>query len=403
MAERDKNSKARIGLALAGGGPEGAVYEIGALRALEEAIEGIRFTDLDVYVGVSAGAFIGANLANNLTPAQMCRAIMTPDAHPFVMQTFFAPALGEILRRGLGLPAVLLQLVWDRVLADRGVTSMAPLARLQAALPVAIFDNDPIRRYLHRIYDRPGRTDDFRKLRKPLIVVAADIDSGEAVRFGEPGLDHIPISSAIQASAAFPGLYPPVTIEGRKYVDGVLLKTMHASVALEAGAELVICINPIVPVDTGRAVSEGHLDLKSVSDLGFAFVLSQTMRTLVHSRMSVGLAAYAPRYPDRDIVLFEPQRDDYLMFFTNIFSFRARQFVCELAYESTRRDLLKRYDELAPVFARHGMRLRKNVLLENRELWKGVGINAHATGKAAVAARLDRTLDRLEILLEQLA
>ncbi|HSL82695.1 MAG TPA: patatin-like phospholipase family protein, partial [Thermoanaerobaculia bacterium] len=47
----------RIGLALAGGGPEGAVYEIGALRALDEALEGLDLNRLDVYVGVSAGSF----------------------------------------------------------------------------------------------------------------------------------------------------------------------------------------------------------------------------------------------------------------------------------------------------------------------------------------------------------
>ena len=55
MAGRRRPARRRIGLALAGGGPEGAVYEIGALRALEEALDGIDFNDLDVYVGVSAG------------------------------------------------------------------------------------------------------------------------------------------------------------------------------------------------------------------------------------------------------------------------------------------------------------------------------------------------------------
>ena len=50
----------RIGLALAGGGPEGAVYEIGALRALDEACDGLNLHELDIYVGVSAGAFIAA-------------------------------------------------------------------------------------------------------------------------------------------------------------------------------------------------------------------------------------------------------------------------------------------------------------------------------------------------------
>ena len=53
-----------------------------------------------------------------------------------------------------------------------------------------------------------------------------------------------------------PGTGLPVEIEGRHYVDGVLNKTVHASVAFEHGAGLVICVNPIVPVDTARAVAE---------------------------------------------------------------------------------------------------------------------------------------------------
>ena len=55
---RHRTPGRRIGLALAGGGPEGAVYEIGALRALEDSLEGLDLTALHVYVGVSAGAFI---------------------------------------------------------------------------------------------------------------------------------------------------------------------------------------------------------------------------------------------------------------------------------------------------------------------------------------------------------
>ena len=74
-----------VGLALAGGGPEGAVYEIGVLRALDEALDGVDFNRLPVYVGVSAGAFVSANLANGITPAQNVRAIVKhePGEHPF--------------------------------------------------------------------------------------------------------------------------------------------------------------------------------------------------------------------------------------------------------------------------------------------------------------------------------
>lgn len=95
----------RIGLALAGGGPEGAVYEIGALRALDEAIEGIDLNDLAVYVGVSAGAFVGACLANGITPTQLCQAMTEgPGERRFSPEIFFIPAIHEYVRRALVAP-----------------------------------------------------------------------------------------------------------------------------------------------------------------------------------------------------------------------------------------------------------------------------------------------------------
>ena len=108
-------SPSRVALALAGGGPEGSIYEIGAVRALDEALDGIDLNDLHLYVGVSAGAFISACLANNLTTAQMCRAIIKhePGEHPFVPETFLSPAVGEFVRGGIKMPALFLEGMWD--------------------------------------------------------------------------------------------------------------------------------------------------------------------------------------------------------------------------------------------------------------------------------------------------
>ena len=64
------------------------------------------------------------------------------------------------------------------------------------------------------------------------------------------------------ASSALPGLYPPVDIDGRHYVDGVLLKTLHGSVALDHGVGLLFAVNPIVPIDTAAAVEKGVLEAK---------------------------------------------------------------------------------------------------------------------------------------------
>ncbi len=214
-----KVRSSKIGLALATGAPEGAIYEIGALRALDEALEGVNFNGLDIYVGVSAGAFLCANLANNLTTAQMCRAIVSPEPgeHPFIPETFFTPAWKSYLRGGAKLPRLLIEALRDWILHPGDFSLADSLLRLSQALPVGLFDNEPIRSYLEKIYNIKDRTDDFRKLGKRLVVVATDLDSGQAARFGEPGLDHVPISKAVQASGALPGLYSAVEIDGRHY------------------------------------------------------------------------------------------------------------------------------------------------------------------------------------------
>ncbi len=69
----DARRGSRIGIALAGGGPLGAVYEIGALAAIEESIAGLDLNQADIYVGISAGGIIAAGLANGITPHQICR------------------------------------------------------------------------------------------------------------------------------------------------------------------------------------------------------------------------------------------------------------------------------------------------------------------------------------------
>ena len=71
------SKKGRIGLAVAGGGPIGGMYELGTLRALDEVLDGIDLTRLDVYVGVSSGAFLAASLANGIGTTAMCRIFLT--------------------------------------------------------------------------------------------------------------------------------------------------------------------------------------------------------------------------------------------------------------------------------------------------------------------------------------
>ena len=83
---RTTGTAPRIGLAIAGGGPTGAMYELGALRALDEACDGLDLTRLDCYVGVSSGAFFAAGLANRMDTAELCRIFITGDSQDVVFR-----------------------------------------------------------------------------------------------------------------------------------------------------------------------------------------------------------------------------------------------------------------------------------------------------------------------------
>ncbi|HEX2252292.1 MAG TPA: patatin-like phospholipase family protein [Thermoanaerobaculia bacterium] len=408
--DKEGSSGPRIGLALAGGGPEGAVYELGVLLALKEALGGLPLNRLHVYVGVSSGAFVASCLANGFTVEEMARVLSSSRSaelgrHPFHTELFFMPARSEYLRRIGSVPRLVRQALTTYLTRPGDLSILGSLFQLGQALPVGLFDNEPMRRYLAGLFADQGGEDDFRRLASRLRIVAADLDSGEAVVFGREGFDHVPISRAVQASTALPGLYPPVEIDGRWYVDGVLLKTLHASVALEEGAELLFCVNPIVPVDTVRAVEDGAMRRGKLVHRGLPTVLSQTFRTLIRSRLGVGMKAYETTYPDADVVLLEPHRDDYTMFFTNVFSFSERRAVLEHAYQQTRADLLRRSEELAPVLARHGLTLKLDVLEDpERTPWQRlepvpVRMVRKPGEKLPEVDRLDRALERLEGLL----
>jgi NTE family protein len=392
--------KSRIGLALAGGGPVGAIYEIGTVTALAEALDGVDFNELDYYVGVSAGGFIAAGLANGLSPAAMCRMFIDSDSAevPFDPEMLLKPAFREYGERAAALPRLLQEALAD-FLSNPWQKSLAgSFQRLSQAIPTGLFDNRGVGEFLERLFSVPGRSNDFRDLSHHLYLVATDLDSGASVAFGSRGRDHVPISQAVQASAALPGLFPPVEIDGRWYVDGALKKTMHASVALKEGADLVLCVNPLVPFDAELAARVHHGRRRRLIEGGLPVVLAQTFRAIIHSRMEVGIAKYETDFPDADVILFEPATDDADMFFTNMFSYSGRKRLSEHAYRKTREELLRRYDELAPRLARHGVVIRREVLLDpHRTLTRHLAHlrrkRAGAMGRSALA--LSDALDEL--------
>jgi NTE family protein len=394
-----------VGLALAGGGPLGAIYEIGALVALDEALEGLELTNCGIYVGVSSGAFLSAGLASGFTPREMYKMFVENDTadDPFEPEILLRPAIGEYGRRLASLPGLFFSAIRGYLEAPFSRGFFESFQRLARATPTGIFDSTQIGGYLRALYERKGLTDDFRNLRCKLFLVATDLDTAVAVPFGAPGWDDVPISSAVQASSALPGLFPPVEISGRHYVDGALTKTLHASVALKEGAKLLLCINPIVPFNAEIARQEQGDEPISLVKGGLPTVLAQTFRSIVHTRLITGMSRYDSEFPDADVVLFEPSQGDTELFFTNVFSYAERERLSEHAYQTMRAQLLRRYDELTPVLQRHGLELNRDVLEDVSRTLSGRMSDATPSRRGELrlaTSRLGRTLQRLETTLD---
>jgi NTE family protein len=396
-ARRRRAGSGKLGIALAGGGPLGSFYELGALHALEEGISGRKLTDFDVYVGVSSGSFVAAGLANGLDTAHMGAMFIEDDSTllPLSPGILMQPAVVEYLHRLALLPQVLAKVV--RQYARDPLRNLWPAAigTLTKLVPTALFDNRPPERYLRTLFGSSGHSDDFRRLRARLYVVATNLNTAESVAFGDSEHDHVPISRAVVASAALPGLYAAVTIGGQPFVDGALIRTMHASLALEAGCELVICINPLVPFDASRAPEGRHANL---AHEGLPAILGQTFRALIHSRMQLGMASYSTRFPHASTILLEPDRDDEQLFFTNVFRYAGRQLVANHAYQETRRALLANARALTPVLRRSGLRLDIERLRDPARTFSTAARERAAHARQS-GKRLGAALDRLQELI----
>ena len=404
-------SAPKIALALSGGGPLGAIYEIGALCALDESLVGLDITGLDHYVGVSAGGFIAASLANGITPRELLSSFIlndVTDRRPgeatstdhFDPSWLMAPAYGEFARRAIMLPGLLMSAIWRLAVERKSITEV--IERLGAALPTGVFSNDQIDTQLARMFSAPGRTNDFRQLKSKLTLVATHLDSAESAPFGRPGWDHVPISRAVQASAALPGLFPPVEIDDQYYVDGALKKTMHASIALDEGVDLMLCLNPLVPFDATvpqvaremqRGLATEKRRIPRIADGGLPAVLSQTFRSMIHSRMELGMKHYQHAYPDTDLILIEPDHRDPELYLANAFSYAKRRHLAEHAYQQTRQMLRSRKTGMSTKLARHGIYLDLDALNDPKR---------HLTLAQPARTRVGQAITNLQEVMDDL-
>ncbi|TNH22028.1 patatin-like phospholipase family protein [Micromonospora orduensis] len=202
-------------LVLGGGGVTGVAWELGLLAGLAE--RGVPVTEADLVVGTSAGSVVGAQVRSGVPLEQL-------------YEEQLAPPTGEVAAR-LGFLAVA-RLVWaggrtrdaERSRARIGAMAVAARTPSEASRRAVIEARLPTREWPQR----------------RLLVTAVDAATGEFVVFD--GADGVSLVDAVGASCAVPGVWPPVTIGSRRFVDGGMRSTVNADLA--AGARRVLILAP---------------------------------------------------------------------------------------------------------------------------------------------------------------
>ena len=358
-----------IALVLGGGGITGAAYHLGVLNALDALSEDTSVNDFDLYVGTSAGAVIGAALANGITPEQLIRGNLGQDS---ALPRIGADEILRLDRRGILRSIVrwpLSVLGAVRNYAGHPFTTrlIDTVGALAEGLPRAFYTTDGTERYLRELLETPGRSNRFDGTRRKLLITATDIDTTERVVFGERDNNDVDISEAAAASTAIPLLYAPRQIDGRQFLDGGLSSTTNIEVAIAHGAKLVICVNPLVPYvhDVGQLLPTATgLPARHLAQKGFAHIAAQTFRIMVQAQLEKELEVIGHAHPDVDVILIEPRRDDEHLFVFNLMDYGSRERIARHAFETVAIDLVTRLSDYRRILGRHGIKLSKTKLTD---------------------------------------
>ena len=388
---------AKSGLVLAGGAISGGAFKIGGLIALNTYLGNRSVLDFDIYVGISAGAFLAAPLASGIGPEELLKSLegASKKIGQFSPLDFYRPNWKEFISRParIGLDAALIspaviQTVWHAVrhnrlelidhcrafLRDPGLRTaenlVAPLVEDAALrtgfgsgrsyLPSGLFDNSGIERFTRDNLHKNHIPNDFRLLHlergNSLYIGATNLNTGEGVTFGHDDDTTVTISEAVQASTAIPGFYKPAKIRGQEYVDGGVRRTANISQATDRGAQLVFVYNPFRPFVNFH--TDQLLNNKaSLSDMGIGTVINQAFRTMLHTRLMLGIDKLKlDQEFHGDVILLEPSETDIKFFNTNPLNFWQRAESALHGYLSATEAIVRHHDRLKVVLESYGVK-----------------------------------------------
>ncbi len=223
-------------LVLGGGGVTGIAWEIGILAGLAE--RGVDLTDADLVVGTSAGSVVGVDVRSGTGLSDLYKAQTQPRGSS---EIYARMGLGVMLKY---LQAMAFTKQPEAARAKVGAMALRAKTETEEARRRVIESRLPV-------LDWPAGK---------LQITAVDALTGDLVVFD--AASDVRLLDAVGASCAVPGIWPPVTINGRRYIDGGIRSAANADLA--AGCERIVIIAPLVsgygpiasPVNQARTLSE---------------------------------------------------------------------------------------------------------------------------------------------------
>ncbi|MCA9772002.1 MAG: patatin-like phospholipase family protein [Myxococcales bacterium] len=332
-------------LVLSGGGITGWFYELGCMRAWDERMpEGRRIRDFPLIIGTSAGAVLASMVAGGVAPTDIAEMVRDDAEHPldFRREDIYAfhwtKVLGSLARGAADLPG----LARGYLRTARRASPLDFFTHVQSEAPSGLFSNAPLDAYLRRFFDAHDIPLKFRDLDRDLRITATDLDRGEPFLFSRETTPDAEIPHAAVASSAIPMFFTPVAHEGRDLIDGSIAWSSGIELAIDAGAKLVVVLNPMVPLRNDRervCLPAARGACASIRDLGFSSVGLQAFRVLVHTRLCTDVRRLREERPDVRIVVLEPTGEEALISLASPMAFSTRKEVLTLGYQATRRRL----------------------------------------------------------------
>ena len=322
VATDSRADRPKVGLVLGAGGVIGGAWLTGGLQALASET-GWDPMSADHIVGTSAGSMIGA-LCGSGVPCWFMVAHSAGETFDGLVDVEGRPAqeadrsAGAVFRLHKAPPPIgpgSWKLALKSLSNPRGHT---PGAILSGWLPRGVISTEPLKETVRRVVPRDWST------HPNLWVVACDYETGERVPFGREDAPKAELADAVAASCAIPGFYHPVTINGRRYVDGGMHSPSNLDILRDEDVDLVICLNPtssLHKIPPRHPVERLH-----------AFMRNASGRRLGSERKKLEAAG-------KEVVLIQPTAQDLEIMGGNLMSRKRRHEVIELAMRTVAKQL----------------------------------------------------------------